>query len=192
MLCLQNDTPQSFVTRFEAHLGEMLLDHAHCEKKAASAALSMMFRYPEHPALIRTLADIVEEEMAHFKLVLALMDRRGFSFTKQKPSAYAGRLATQVRGTQGKDELVDRLLTCALIEARSCERFKLLGDHLSDPELAEFYRSLFESEARHYATYLKMALALDSEAAVRARLAELVAHEAMVCRQGESLPRLHA
>jgi tRNA-(ms[2]io[6]A)-hydroxylase len=152
----------------------------------------MMFRYPEHNELIRVLADIVEEEMAHFKLVLALMDRRGFRFTKQKPSAYAGRLATQVRGTQGKDELVDRLLMCALIEARSCERFKLLGEHLADPELAEFYRSLFESEARHYATYLKLALALDPEPVVRARLAELVAHEAKVCAEGEPNPRLHA
>lgn len=192
MLCLASATPPSFVTRFEQHLEEMLLDHAHCEKKAASTALALMFRYPDNLDLVRVCADIVEEEMAHFKQVLTLLDDRGWPFRRQKPSAYAGRLTTWARRQGEKEALVDKLLICAIIEARSCERFKLLGDGLSDASLAAFYRSLFESEARHYTTYVRLALDVEDGAAVRARLAELAAHEASVCAEGEAIPRLHA
>lgn len=192
MLCLASSTPRAFVDRFEADLDEMLLDHAHCEKKAASTALSMMFRYPDNPDLIDVLGEIVEEEMAHFKLVLQRIKGRGGRFGRQRPSRYAGKLATFVDTHSAQWECIDRLLMCALIEARSCERFKLLGDHLRDPELAEFYRSLFESEARHYTTYLKLALQLGEESAVRARLQAFAEHEAAVCAEGEAIPRLHA
>lgn len=191
MLGLRQSTPRAFVDRFEENLEEMLLDHAHCEKKAAATALAFITKYPDLPGLVGTMAEIVEEEIAHFREVVAILERRGSTFRGARGSAYAGALHAHVRRdyTEG---LVDRLLVAALIEARSCERFALLGEHLDDPELAEFYRSLFESEARHYATYVKLALAVDDEARVRARLNEWLDIEADIIGNAEPTPHLHA
>jgi tRNA-(ms[2]io[6]A)-hydroxylase len=191
MLSLKSDTDRSFVDRFEADTPLMVLDHAHCESKAASTALGLIFRYPEHADMVAAMTDIVEEEMQHFRMVLALMARRGWSYAKLTPSSYAARLQTLARKPE-PDAFVDRMIMCALIEARSCERFKLLSLHLQDRELAEFYGGLFESEARHYATYLKLALQHAPEADVRARLEVWAAHEAEVCRTAVPEPRLHA
>lgn len=191
MLSLQSVTSAGYVTMFEANVRAMLLDHAHCEKKAASSALNMMFRYPDRPELVAVCADIVEEEIQHFRQVLQIMQARGWQYGRQMPSKYGGRLAAHLR-TAEPHALLDRLLMCALIEARSCERFQLLGAGLSDPELAAFYQSLFESEARHYATYLKLALAYFDEPEVRQRLAFYAEQEAAICALGEEAPRLHA
>lgn len=191
MLNLQSRTDVSFVARFEADLEAMMLDHAHCEKKAASTALNLVFRYPERSELLGPMSAIVQEEMQHFDQVLAIMERRGWAFGRQAPSKYAGRLQEFVN-PQEPAAYVDRLLMCALIEARSCERFQLLGEHLSDPELREFYRSLFESEARHHATYVKLALQAADEATVRSRLRDFAAHEAAVCTMEDPQPRLHS
>ena len=192
MLCLESDTPVTFVQRFEAHLEDMLLDHAHCEKKAASTALSLLFRYPDNPSLVSAMAPVVEEEMQHFRAVLEHMATRGLAFRRQTPSRYAARLQSHVRGGEGVEAFVDRMLLCALIEARSCERFQLLGEHLQDAELAAFYRSLFASEARHYMTYVRLATEQAGEEPVRARLLELARAEAELCAVGEADPRLHA
>ncbi len=191
MLSLQSVTGAGYVTMFEANVRAMLLDHAHCEKKAASSALNMMFRYPDRPELVAVCADIVEEEIQHFRQVLQIMQARGWQYGRQMPSKYGGRLAAHLR-TAEPHALLDRLLMCALIEARSCERFQLLGAGLSDPELAAFYQALFESEARHYATYLKLALAYFDETEVRERLAFYAEQEAAICALGEDAPRLHA
>lgn len=191
MLSLQSRTPASFARRFEEHLEEMLVDHAHCEKKAASTALNLLFRHADDEDLVRVMAEIVEEEIQHFRIVLDLLDKRGMRFRRQKPSAYAGKLH-QLARTGEPEALLDRLLIGALIEARSCERFDVLAHHLVDPELAAFYRSLFESEARHYATYLRLALKIFDEPTVRARLDELAHAEAGIVEQGEPAPRLHA
>ncbi len=191
MLSLQSVTSAGYVTMFEANVRAMLLDHAHCEKKAASSALNMMFRYPDRPELVAVCADIVEEEIQHFRQVLQIMQARGWQYGRQMPSKYGGRLAAHLR-TAEPHALLDRLLMCALIEARSCERFQLLGAGLSDPELASFYQALFESEARHYATYLKLALAYFDETEVRERLAFYAEQEAAICALGEDAPRLHA
>lgn len=191
MLSLQSVTSAGYVTMFEANVRAMLLDHAHCEKKAASSALNMMFRYPDRPELVAVCADIVEEEIQHFRQVLQIMQARGWQYGRQMPSKYGGRLAAHLRPAE-PHALLDRLLMCALIEARSCERFQLLGAGLSDPELASFYQALFESEARHYATYLKLALAYFDETEVRERLAFYAEQEAAICALGEDAPRLHA
>jgi tRNA-(ms[2]io[6]A)-hydroxylase len=191
MLSLQSVTSAGYVTMFEANVRAMLLDHAHCEKKAASSALNMMFRYPDRPELVAVCADIVEEEIQHFRQVLQIMQARGWQYGRQMPSKYGGRLAAHLR-TAEPHALLDRLLMCALIEARSSERFQLLGAGLRDPELATFYQALFESEARHYATYLKLALAYFDETEVRERLAFYAEQEAAICALGEDAPRLHA
>jgi tRNA-(ms[2]io[6]A)-hydroxylase len=169
----------------------MILDHAHCEKKAASTALNLLFRYPGHPDMATQMSEIVQEEMEHFDQVLRLMDARGWSFERQTPSNYAGRLQ-EFCTKQEPQACIDRLLMCALIEARSCERFQILGEHLADAELRAFYQSLFESEARHYATYLKLALRVGDERKVRARLAAFAVHEAEMIGLGDAKHRLHA
>lgn len=191
MLCLASLTPRTFVDRFEANLDDMLVDHAHCEKKAASTALNLIFRYPDNPTLVAAMAPIVEEEMLHFRQVLEKIEARGFRFRRMIPSQYAPRIQKHLRGGEGADAFVDRMLLCALIEARSCERFRLLGDHLTDPDLAAFYAGLFASEARHYMTYVRLAAEVAPEDEVRSRLAELAEIEATVAATGEDAPRLH-
>jgi len=191
MLGLKHATGPSFVQRFEANIEEMLLDHAHCEKKAAATALALISKYPDFRELTETMADIVEEEMQHFRQVVSLLNARGWAYRGARASGYAGQLHRSIR-SGFSEGLVDRLIIAALIEARSCERFALLGEHLSDPELAAFYRSLYASEARHYTTYVGLARCRVSEAAFRARLGELLDLEASIIARGEDAPRLHA
>ncbi|MCB9521719.1 MAG: tRNA-(ms[2]io[6]A)-hydroxylase [Myxococcales bacterium] len=191
MLGLKTQTSPDFVARFEADVEEMLLDHAHCEKKAAATALGLLSRYPDFIELVSTMPEIVEEEIAHFKQVVDLMSERGWEYRGQRPSAYAGKLHRLCR-TGFHEALIDRLLISALIEARSCERFDLLANNLEDRELAEFYRSLFASEARHYMTYVRLASGRYGEDVVRARLDELATAEGAIVAEGEDAPRLHA
>ena len=175
----------------EDHLDLLLIDHAHCEKKAAGVAMNLLFAYVEHAELTRAMTEIVQEELDHFHQVRTLLDRRGIRFFKLSPSAYGGKLHELV-DKQEPQRAVDRLLVAGLIEARSCERFGLLRDHLADRELADFYGSLFESEARHHTTYVRMAMYFADEAAVRNRLQELAAEEATIISAGDSLPRMHS
>ena len=133
----------------------LLVDHANCEKKAASTALAMLFRYEQHEALTERLSRLAREELRHFEQVRQLMRRRGIAWQHVPASRYAAGLAECVRkGEPGR--LVDRLVVGAFIEARSCERFALLAPHLDD-ELGRFYRGLLASEARHFRHYLGLA-----------------------------------
>ncbi len=170
---------------------EVLLDHAHCEKKAAGVAVRLIFQYPHHPEMMEPLASLAREELAHFEEVLAWLARRGRSFGRQKPSAYAGRLRELVRKEE-PDRLVDMLLCCAVIEARSCERLGLLADHLEDEALAHFYGGLHKAEARHHGVYVDLACRVRSRDEVEARLREVAAHEAVVIESARSEPRLHS
>jgi tRNA-(ms[2]io[6]A)-hydroxylase len=129
--------------------------------------------------------------LEHFRLVIELLGRRGIRFRRLKPSSYGRRLNDLVR-KQEPARAVDRLLVAGLIEARSCERFHALAEHVRDPELAEFYGSLFESEARHHTTYTRLATHFASEPEVFARLDELAALEAEIIGEGEELPRMHS
>lgn len=132
---------------------ELLLDHAHCEKKAAGVAMNLLFSYVDVPDLARELPEIVREELDHFEQVFDKIKARGYPWRKLKPSRYGERLYQLIRKEEpGKG--IDRMIVAGLIEARSCERFGILRDHLQDRELAEFFGSLYESEARHHGTYL--------------------------------------
>ena len=173
------------------HLDEILIDHAHCEKKAAGTAMNLMFAYVENEQLCRDMTEIVTEELEHFHMVIDLLKRRGIAFRRLKPSAYGRNLNDLVRKFE-PERAVDRLLIAGLIEARSCERFDLLRQHVDDVELAEFYASLFESEARHHATYVRLAKLFASDEVVEARLDELAEAEATIVAEGESLPRMHS
>jgi tRNA-(ms[2]io[6]A)-hydroxylase len=191
MLHLQSQTDARWLRQIDADLDEILIDHAHCEKKAAGTALNLIFHYVEDLELCREMAEIVKEELEHFHLVIDLLQRRGVRFRRLKPSQYGRRLNDLVR-KQEPQRAVDRLLVAGLIEARSCERFQALSEHVKDAELAAFYRSLFESEARHHATYTRLATHFAPEGEVMRRLDELAAAEAAIMAEGEELPRMHS
>jgi len=191
MLNLYSPTPESWFQQVEANLDLLLIDHAHCEKKAAGVAMNLLFSYVEYVELTRAMTEIVQEELDHFHQVRAILDRRGIRFYKLPPSNYGAKLHELVV----KDEpqrAVDRLLVAGLIEARSCERFGLLRDRLADRELADFYGSLFESEARHHSTYVRLAGHFQPEEAVRRRLQELAESEARIMAAGDERPRMHS
>jgi tRNA-(ms[2]io[6]A)-hydroxylase len=191
MLHLQSATNDRWLRQVDAHLDELLIDHAHCEKKAAGTALNLIFHYVEDIELCREMTEIVSEELEHFHLVIDLLARRGIRFRRLKPSQYGRKLNDLVR-KQEPQRAVDRLLVAGLIEARSCERFQALAEHVADAELAASYRSLFESEARHHATYTRLAMQFAPEKEVMRRLDELAAIEATIIAEGEALPRMHS
>jgi|SRR5947209_2727708 len=191
MLNLHSSSPERWLRQVTANLDELLIDHAHCEKKAAGTAMNLLFAYVENSAVCRAMTEIVQEELSHFHLVLDLLARRGVPFRRLRPSRYGERLHA-LAGKQEPQRAVDRLLVAALIEARSCERFGLLRDHLPDRELAAFFGSLFESEARHHSTYVRLAREFAPEEAVRRRLEDLAAAEARIIEEGDELARVHS
>jgi len=191
MLSLHAPTAPRWLRQVDAGLEEVLIDHAHCEKKAAGVAMNLLFSYVDHVALARAMTEIVNEELEHFRLVLELLERRGVPFRKLAPSAYGSRLHERIRRTE-PGRAVDRLLVAGLIEARSCERFSVLADHVTDAELRDFYRSLFESEARHHATYVRLACGFAPEPEIRDRLRWLAAEEAAIIAVGDPFPRMHS
>ena len=150
-------TPDSWIemARDPAHLELLLTDHAHCEKKAASTAMTLIFRYADRPELLNKMSRLVREELIHFEQVLGIMSARGLRFGHLSSSRYASGLHGHIR-TSEPQRLIDILIVGAFIEARSCERFAALAPYLDD-ELTKFYRSLLRSEGRHYQDYLKLA-----------------------------------
>jgi len=191
MLHLQCDTTARWLEQVDRDLPAILIDHAHCEKKAAGTALNLIFAYVEDLELCREMTEIVNEELEHFHMVLDLLAKRGIRFRRLKPSSYGRELNDLVR-KQEPQRAVDRLLVAGIIEARSCERFHVLAAHVKDAELAEFYRSLFESEARHHTTYTRLAKHYAPADVVMSRLDELAAAEAAIIARGEELPRMHS
>ncbi len=191
MLSLTSETSQRWLAQVDANLNDILIDHAHCEKKAAGTAMNLIFAYVDRVELCRELADIVNEELEHFRQVLNLLERRNIRFRRLPPPAYGRKLNDLVRKLE-PGKAVDRLLVAGLIEARSCERFDLLRQHISDPELSAFYGSLFESEARHHSTYVRLAKLFAKDEVVDRRLDELAAAEAEIIATGDPLPRMHS
>jgi len=191
MLSLHSASTPRWLAQVDAHLADVLVDHAHCEKKAAGVAMNLLFSYVDHVPLARAMTEIVTEELDHFQQVLALLERRGIPFRKLSPSSYGPRLHELVR-RQEPDRAVDRLLVAGLIEARSCERFALLRDHVADDELREFYGGLFESEARHHSTYVRLACDFAATEAVHERLHELADAEAAIIDRGDPVARMHS
>jgi tRNA-(ms[2]io[6]A)-hydroxylase len=179
------------------NLDEVLIDHANCEKKAASMAVNFLFRYPDEQALLSPLSALAREELRHFEQLLAIIRRREIDVRRLAPSAYAGRLVKAARKKEPA-RCLDLMLCASLIEARSCERMKLLHAAFlpdgpsPDPELSRLYGSLLASEARHHHTYVDMCNTLFGREATAARLAELSAHEAQILTEPESVVRMHS
>lgn len=190
MLHLASQTDPGWALRAVQHIDEILLDHAHLEKKAASCALQLIFRYPEHSVLLRPLSELAREELEHFELVLSVLESRGLTYRMLRPSPYPGKL----RAAERKEEplrLLDTLLSSGIIEARSCERMKLLSEALPAGPLQELYRGLLASEARHHRLYYELAVSIFDEPTVRERLSELARHEAEILDTLPKEPRLH-
>ncbi len=183
---LEGETPDRWVENALENQEIMLIDHAHCEKKAAMTAVNMMHRYPEDAELLMKMSRLAREELRHFEQVLKIMKGRGIAFRKLSAARYASSLREHVR-TSDPEKVIDLLIIGAFIEARSCERFAKLAPRL-DVELQDFYVSLLKSEARHYQDYLKLArnyakADLDSRVAFfRARESELIANNDKVFR----------
>ncbi|MFT4518565.1 MAG: tRNA-(ms[2]io[6]A)-hydroxylase [Halioglobus sp.] len=183
-------TPGSWINWALANPEILLVDHANCEKKAASTALNLMYRYVEHHGLLMKLSRLAREELRHFEQVIEIMQRREIAYPQLSASRYAGELHKQVRKNE-PGRLVDTLIIGAIIEARSCERFALLAPRL-DEELGEFYFSLLKSESRHFQDYLKLAKSVSSNEEVEARLPELLALEQTLIEGPDQQFRFHS
>jgi tRNA-(ms[2]io[6]A)-hydroxylase len=187
ILCMP--TPAAWVEDALAHLPELLQDHANCEKKAASTALALMFAYPEDRPLGAALSRLAREELRHFEQVLRAMTLLGLPFVRQRPGRYAQQLRRAVRsGDPGRK--LDLLLTGALIEARSAERFTLLAPRLSPP-LARLYADLAGAEARHFLLYVGFARSAAPQE-WRTRLEALAVREAQLATQPDETLRFHS
>lgn len=193
MLHLQSESTTLWLNQVDQHLDEILIDHAHCERKAATTAMNLMNSYTENRHLCREMTQIVEEELEHFEMVLSLLDERGIKFRRLASGPYGRKLNALVSRPE-PERAVDRLLVASLIEARSCERFNLLSKHVRDrdPALADFYASLFESEARHHTTYVRLAEHFTSRETARLRLNQLSSEESAIIAEGSELPRMHS
>lgn len=191
MLHLAAPTRPTWLPEALDHLDLILVDHAHCEKKAASTAVNLIFRYIERPQLMAPLSALAREELEHFELLLGVLTSRGIPFVRLEPSPYAARLLSAVRKGE-PHRLLDTLLCCSLIEARSCERMKILAEGLPDPALAQMYGSLLASEARHHHGYVEQCIEMFGRDTVWPRLKELAAHEAAVLAQPSPAVRLHS
>lgn len=184
MFRLQLPTDPRWVNLATQDLSEILSDHAWCEQKAASSAISLMVQFPEYPELVEQMSALAKEEMEHFQRVFSALKQRGLSLGRERKDAYVGALLDfQLKGQSALNRLRDKLLMAALIEARSCERFRLLSEQLPDPELKAFYRELMESEAGHYTLFIALARNLTGRDATDERWKEWLDYEAGILLQ---------
>ncbi len=186
MLGLQLPTDPRWVNLAEMDLEEILTDHAYCEQKAATSCISLIQQYPDKRDLVKSLAPIVTEEWGHFRAVLAEMEKRGLNLGRQRKDEYVNELLKfQKKGGSREDALLEKLLVCALIEARSCERFRLLSLYLNDPELQVFYHRFMISEAGHYRLFIDLAKQYAGEEKTKDRWQEYLAREAGIMQEME-------
>ena len=185
-LGLNLPTDPRWVNIAEMQIDEILIDHAFCEQKAATSGITLIVQHPEKEELVETMTALVTEEWGHFKAVLKKMKARGIALGSQRKDEYVGAVNKIMKSGGGRQQqLTEKLLLNALIEARSCERFKLLWKNIGDPELAEFYRELMISEAGHYHTFLDLARKYDDPAYVNKRWAEILESEAEIIKNLE-------
>lgn len=183
MLGLKLPTDPRWVEIAKKNIGEILIDHAWCEQKAASTAVSLIVTFPEYSELVTAMTALVREEMAHFKLVHDKLLERGITLGWDRKDEYVIKLREFFpKGGSRVTQLIHRLLIAALIEARSCERFRLLSEKLQEPELREFYRDLMISEANHYSLFLNFARQYGDRAKVDQKWQELLTFEAEVMK----------
>jgi tRNA 2-(methylsulfanyl)-N6-isopentenyladenosine37 hydroxylase len=186
MLGLKLATDPYWVNIAEKSIDEILTDHAYCEQKAASTCISLIIQFPDRTDLVDELTPIVAEEWGHFRKVLKELKTRGYSFGKKRIDDYVVELMKfQRKGGKEIDRLMDKLLISAMIEARSCERFRLLSLHISDEDLKKFYHEFMVSEAGHYRTFIDLAKMYCGEEPVKKRWQEMIEFETKIMLQRE-------
>ena len=181
MLGLKLATDPRWVTIVESNIEEILTDHAWCEQKAATNAITMIAYNSEHDEFVQEMSDIAIEEMQHFKMVVEIIQKRGYVLGRERKDDYVGQLMKFCKKDGSRNmAFVDRLLFAAMIEARSCERFRVLSQNIKDPELAKFYHDLMVSEAGHYTTFLKFARQYTEKTDVDKRWQEWIDYESSI------------
>lgn len=190
MLGLKCASSEEWIASVNRDPQAVLSDHAHCEKKAAAMAISYISKYSHKPELVRAMAELAQEEMSHFAMVLDKLDERGYSLTRDSGDEYVNHLRTSIRKND-PHRLLDLLIVSSLIEARSCERFSLLSEHCGDEDLKIFYRSLLESEAKHRSEFLRLARLYYERDLVDARLKELSEFEAEIVLSLQNAATMH-
>jgi tRNA 2-(methylsulfanyl)-N6-isopentenyladenosine37 hydroxylase len=184
MLGLKLPTDPRWVNIAEKNIEEILVDHAYCEQKAASSCISLIVQYPDRQKLVDVLTPVVAEEWSHFERVLEELKKRGHALGRQRSDEYVVELNKHLRkGGSQEQQLMEKLLLNALIEARSCERFKLLSENIADAELRKFYYELMVSEATHYTNFINLAMEYQPEPVVKKRWQELLETEAQIISQ---------
>lgn len=195
MLGLKMPTDPRWVNIAERNIEEILIDHAFCEQKAASNAISMIVQYPHYPDLVKEMTAICQEEMEHFDMVHQLLLDRGMKLGFERKDPYVNDLAKYLKQhkNDGSRDLhfVNQMLFAAMIEARSCERFKILSEQLSDENLRVFYRELMESEARHYTTFINFARKYGGKVDVDARWKDFLDYEASLMEKYGNSETIH-
>jgi tRNA-(ms[2]io[6]A)-hydroxylase len=192
MLGLKLPTDPRWANIAEKNIDEILTDHAFCEQKAASYAISLIVTYPEYSDLVTAMTDLSREEMGHFKMVHKRIQERGLTLGRERKDEYVNRINQFFPKTgDRKERLIQRLLIAALIEARSCERFKVLSENIQDKELAEFYRNLMISEANHYTMFLKFARQYGEREKVDAMWQDLLTYEATIMQDFGNKELIH-
>lgn len=191
---LQLPTDPRWVNIVETNIEEILTDHAWCEQKAATNAITLVTVNNEYPDLVADMLALAKEELEHFEMVHAIIQKRGLKLGRERKDEYVGELAQYMKqnstGTR-ESGLVERLLFSAMIEARSCERFKVLSENIKDPELAKFYRELMESEANHYTTFIGYARKYGKNIDVEKRWREWLDFEASVIAKYGTRETIH-
>lgn len=179
MLGLKLPTDPRWINIVEKDIEEILTDHAYCEQKAASNAISIIVKFPNYPDVVDAMCELSKEEMEHFQMVHNELQKRGLKLGRERKDDYIHDLLSYIRkGGDEEQQFVERMLFAAMVEARSCERFRLLSEHISDPDLKDFYRDLMESEARHYTLFLNFAKKYAKRIDVEKRWKEFLAYEA--------------
>lgn len=192
MLGLKLPTDPRWANIAEKNIDDILIDHAWCEQKAASTAISLIINYPEYPELVQAMIELTEEEMSHFKMVHDKILERGFQLGWYKSDPYVQELMKFFpKGGSRLDQLIHRLLYAGLIEARSCERFKLLTEQLEDKELKLFYKKLMISEANHYTMFLNFARKYGDREQVDEKWQSLLDYEAKIINSFSAGKNIH-
>ena len=184
MLGLKLATDPRWVNVAEKSIEEILVDHAYCEQKAASTCIALIVNYSDFDELVEKLSPVVSEEWGHFRMVLRELEKRGLKLGANRNDDYVKKLSKVVlSGGDRKNQLVEKLLLCALIEARSCERFKVLSEHISDDQLKDFYKQLMIAEAGHYRLFLDLAKMYEQEDEVKKKFQYYLEQEALIMQK---------
>lgn len=190
MLCLKCESNPHWIKSALNDIESVLMDHAHCEKKAAATGLSLLSVYPDKLEISYKMSDLVEEEIGHYRAVVKLLENKGLQLNRDQGDPYAKELLSYINNNE-PERMLDRLLTAGIIEARSCERLRILAENLKEPGLKKFYSDLSASEAGHYVTYIKLAKLYFDEEIVNKRLDELSEIEKKIVLSLPNYPVIH-